>query len=184
MTTRSILPLTLISLLLVMGCAHVHAPRPDRTQSLESYSASFGLIDEAGNLTPTNVIPHRVGVVYGWKLAIESSKPTVRVKEVFELPGGARWTGGTLPDRMKLVSLSLSKDGSIREQEFDMQIFSNAELQGMHDAGTNPRVVVGKGTAFMEKYGIVDDDPRGTHRISIFVDSQLVNRFTFQVVGE
>src|ERR1019366_10294668 len=101
MTIRLTLPLTVISLMLVTGCAHF------RNQSLESYSASFGLIDEEGNLTPTNRIPYRLGEVYGWKLAIESSKPKVRVKEVFELPGDARWTGGALPGGTKLVSLSV-----------------------------------------------------------------------------
>jgi len=164
--------------MLVTGCARV------RTQSLESYSASFGLIDETGNLTPTNVIPHRVGVVYGWKLAIESSKPKVRIKEVFELPGGARWTGGALPDGTELISLNISKNGSIREQEFDMQIFSDVELQGLNNKEKNQRIVVGKGVGLTEKYRVIDGDPQGTHKISIFVEGQVVNKFNFQVMGE
>jgi len=163
LTVLVVLSLTITSLIVATGCAHVHAPSGDVC------SASFGILDEADNLIPTNRIPHRVGVYYAWRLTIHSSKSNVRVKEVFKLPASAPWVNEALvPNFMEMISDCRSRSGNIRTQECGLKM-------GLKDY---------QETEIVKPYRVVDGDPQGTHRISVYVDSKLMKQFTFQVVGE
>jgi hypothetical protein len=158
-----LLSLTITSLIVATGCAHVPTP------STEVCAASFGILDEADNLTPTNRVPHRVGLYYAWRLTIHSSKSKVRVKEVFKLPASAPWVNeASVPDFMKMISDRRSKSGNIRTEEFDLKM----GLKGYQE------------TEIEKPYRVVDGDPQGTHRISLWVEGKLIKQFTFQVVGE
>jgi hypothetical protein len=130
--------------------------------------ASFGIYDNAGNLTPTNQIPHRVGLMYAWKLNIYSREDKVRIKEIFELPAGASWGGdASVPDGVTTISDQYSPSGNRRVQEFDLTIKKGSEE-----------------TEFIQPYRVIESDPTGNHKISIFLDGQLIKNFTFQVVNE
>ncbi len=148
--------------MVAVGCAPIH------TRNTDVCSVSFGL-DNGDSLVPTNRIPHRIGVHYAWRLVIHSTKSNVRVKEIFKAPGSAPWGGNTwTPDGMKIISDKHSQSGNIHVEEFDLEI-------GL----TSPQE-----TVFVQSYEVVDGDPRGTHRISIFVDGKLIKKLTFVVMGE
>lgn len=131
-------------------------------------SASFGILDKEDNFTPTNRVPHRVGLEYAWKLAIYSREDKVRIKEVFDLPDGATWGGSaSVPDGMKVISDQYSPSGNRRIDEFDLAISKGCEE-----------------TDFTQGYRVIESDPLGEHKISIFLDGQLIKEFVFQVVKE
>jgi hypothetical protein len=128
--------------------------------------AAFGIIDNANNLTPTNRVPHRIGLMYAWKLTIYSREDKVRIKEIFELPASAQWgEGASVPDDMTIISDQRSP--SRRVQEFDLAIKKGSEE-----------------TEFIQAYRVIESDPLGNHKISIFLDGQLIKEFTFLVVNE
>lgn len=128
--------------------------------------ASFGIIDNADNLTPTNRVPHRVGLMYAWKLTIYSREDKVRIKEIFELPASAQWgEGASVPDGMTVISDQRSP--SRRVHEFDLAIKKGSEE-----------------TEFIQAYRVIESDPLGHHKISIFLDGQLIKEFPFLVVNE
>ena len=129
---------------------------------------SFGLYDNADNLTPTNRIPHRVGLMYAWELSIYSREDKVRIKEIFDLPDGATWGGNaSVPDGMTVISDKYSPSGNRRIQEFDLAMKDGCEETG-----------------FVQTYRIIQSDPLGNHKISIFLNGQLIKEFTFQVMKE
>lgn len=149
--------------MVVTSCAHI------RTQNTEAYSASFGLLDNADNLTPTNRIADQVGTMYAWRLTVHSSKSKVRVKEVFKLPGSAHWGGNAMDiDSFKIISDWHSQNGDMKITEYDLKI-------GL--IGDNESQVT-------RPYRVNNTDPQGTYKISIFVEGKLIKKFTFQVVGE
>jgi hypothetical protein len=130
--------------------------------------ASFGILDNADNLTPTNRVPHRVGLLYAWKLTIYSREDKVRIKEIFELPAGASWgENASVPHGMTIISDQRSPSGNRRIQEFDLAIEKGSEE-----------------TEFIQAYRVINGDPLGNHIISIFLDGQLIKEFTFQIVSE
>ena len=130
--------------------------------------ATFGILDKEDNLTPTNRIPHRVGLEYAWKLAIYSREDKVRIKEVFDLPDGATWGGSaSVPDGMKVISDQYSPNGNRRIDEFDLAIRKGCEE-----------------TEFIQGYRVIESDPLGKYIISIFLDGQLIKEFAFQVMKE
>ena len=157
---QPILLAVVAALMVIMGCAHIPSP------GTEVYSASFGLLDGANNLTPTNRIPHQVGVMYAWRLTVHSNKSKVRVKEVFKLPSSAPWTGNpSVPDAMTIISERRSQSGNISVKEFDLEI-------GVTSHGE---------TKMTQPYQVINGDPQGTHKISIFVEGKLIEEFIFQV---
>ena len=130
--------------------------------------ASFGIFDDADNLTLTNRVPHRVGLMYAWRLTIYSREDKVRIREVFELPASATWGGdASVPDGMTIISDQHSPSGNCRIQEFDLAIKKGCEE-----------------TEYIQPYRIIKSDPIGNHKISLFLDGQLIKEFTFQVENE
>jgi hypothetical protein len=130
--------------------------------------ASFGIYDDSDNLKPTNRVPHRVGLMYAWKLTIYSREDKVRIKEIFELPAGAQWGGDvSVPDGVTVISDQHSPSGNRRIQEIDLAIHKGSEE-----------------TEFFQPYRVIESDPVGNHKITIFLDGQLIKEFTFQVVNE
>jgi hypothetical protein len=130
--------------------------------------ASFGILDDADNLTPTNRIPHRVGLMYAWKLTIYSREDKVRIEEIFELPAGATWDGdASVPDGMTIISDQRSPSGNSRIRAFDLAIRKGCEE-----------------TEFIQPYRVIKSDPVGNYKVSLFLDGQMIKAFTFQVENE
>ena len=129
---------------------------------------SFGIYNNSDNLTLTNRIPYRVGLVYAWKLTIYSREEKVRIKEIFDLPDGATWGESTsVPDGMTDRGVQHSPNGNRRVQEFDLAMKKGCEE-----------------TEIIQQYRIIDSDPVGNHKISIFLDGVLIKEINFQVVKE
>jgi hypothetical protein len=163
LTVPLILSLTMAALIVNTSCAHFHTP------STEVCSVSFGVADDAHNLTSTNRIVHQVGVQYGWKLTVHSSKSKVRVKEVFKLPDSAQWTANqSVTNAFQVISDHRSPSGNISVSEYDLEMgrtgYEESELT--------------------KTYTVINGDPKGTHKISIYVEGNLIQEITFQVVDE
>lgn len=73
--------------------------------------------------------------------------------------------GASVPDDMTIISDQRSP--SRRVQEFDLAIKKGSEE-----------------TEFIQAYRVIESDPLGNHKISIFLDGQLIKEFTFLVVNE
>ena len=130
--------------------------------------AVFGLYDGAGNFIPTNRIPYRVGVQYGWKLSIYSRENQVRIKCIFELPGRGVWSASpTVPEGVTLISNEISPGADKSTREYDLKIRKG-----------------GPTTTLINAYGVAIGDPTGTYKISLFLDGQPVKVFSFQVVDQ
>ena len=155
-----IFPLTLASIV-VAGCVRFGA------QNSDVYSASFGLLDAQDHLTPANRIPYRLGLRYGWKLTAHTSKSTVRVKEIFKLPGNAPWAGNLVDsEKVKNIKQKLSESGDLSEKVSEVKIGPQEE------------------TEILQPYWFIEGDPQGTYSISIFVENKFITNFTFQVFSE
>ncbi len=139
----------------------------------EIYTALFGLINQNnGELIPTNHIVYAIGTHYGWKLFVHSGKSNVRVKEVFELPTNAPWVNdsNSLPPAagLKTIQQWHSPSGNIATNEYELDMAS---------LGNNDQCEMDT------PYYIVNGDPQGKYKISLYVDSNLVKAFDFWVTN-
>lgn len=174
--SRLLVPLSLVLVLAAGLWAAFHLKPVPQTEeakaATELVGASFGLVDSAGNLAETNQIPNRPGVQYGWELQLRSAKEKVAVKEVFQLPAGARWTpDNPPPDWMEVTGGRFSTNGDLRVREYNVRI---GQLKA---AGR----LYGGLMDYLQTYQVIEGDPNGEYRVGIYLDGKFAKVFVFQV---
>ena len=129
-------------------------------------SASFGEIDDSGELQRSQEVIKRDRLGFGWYLEISSSTGQAIVKEVFSCPEASEW--GERPPvnqkGLKLLSSTTSEDGMTQADEF---------LVDWDDAAT-----------VAERCGFTTGDPLGTYKFELFVDGDPFDEWEFRLVEE
>jgi hypothetical protein len=131
--------------------------------------AAFGLCEnDADDVIRTNRVPHRAGLEYAWKLTIYSRDDQVRIKDIFTLPARGVWDEAvSVPEggSVTVASHHISADGKECTTEYDLKIRKGSPE-----------------TEIIQPYKVDKDDPVGIYRISLFLNGQPINKFTFRVV--
>lgn len=94
---KTFIPAAIAIMMLVGGCATRSQSQdaPVADGSIEVTEATFGTFRPEGSEGPTFVpatrIPFAAGGLYGWKLKVKTSRPTIRYRDELTLPEAARW---------------------------------------------------------------------------------------------
>ena len=118
--------------------------------------AEFGVWDAETNGVPkllvTKVVPLDLGIVYGWRLHLTTTNPTVRVKQVLTLP---------------VAPQSWGKNNEVR-------------LSNDKRVATFERQMEPKDGWIAEFIGVADGDPAGRHTLEVTVDGRPAATFEFE----
>ncbi len=124
-------------------------------------SIQFGAV-EGETIHETTKIEYRLRNSYGYRLSFPRSIGVVRLKEEFLLPSAANWGEKSSPDPLIThIDQERSSDGSsmMQEVEFDTDL----------------------GDAFVRAYEIIQGDPKGLHKIKLWVNGQEFKTIEFNV---
>ena len=84
----------LLFMFVILAGRSIAAPTGQIEAPLEIVSARFGIFDNAGGdeliLTPSAVVPLKVGQRYGWAIEVRTSKRTLEVREEYVLPAKSK----------------------------------------------------------------------------------------------
>ena len=147
-----------LSLVVLCGCA-------DQTEKkgVHLYTFAVGTFDGAGEFTPSDVVSHEIGKLFGYELAIHSTSGKVRVREVLELPEPGVWSDNdTAPPGVNVLEQRASEDGKTHIEEFEIECGDK-----MYKLG--------------QVYEIVDGDPTGAYKFSIYLDGELAEEAELRV---
>ncbi len=117
---------------------------------------TFGVVDDMGDLSPTNVVPLVPGQQFGWRMALEDEPYPNGLhtwREVLITPSAPReWIG---------ADLTIVEDGRV---------------------GITERTEVAVGGTLEHSWTITDGDPAGHHLLELWLDGRLVKRMSFVIV--
>jgi hypothetical protein len=157
LTIRDLLWLTVVALWATTSCSRTN-PEP----GAKIASVAIGEYDSNGKFTPTENIPFRVGGQYGYELSVHSTSGSVQVKEVFDLPQPSTWSeSGDLKPGMKVLGEETTNGGKTHIMNYEVKC-----------DGT---------TIVNRKFSIVEGDPQGLYRFTIYLDGQVVEQADLQV---
>lgn len=113
----------------------------------------FGVVDDLGDLSASEVIPLAPGQQFGWRLAVEDQGMHTW-REVLITPSAPReWIG---------ADLTIVEQGRV---------------------GITERTEVAVGGALEHAWTITEGDPAGHHLIELWLDGRLVKRVSFVLVA-
>jgi hypothetical protein len=116
-------------------------------------AVNFGVVDDMGELTATDVIPLVAGQQFGWTLDV-GDEGLHTWREVLITPAAPReWVG---------ADLTIVDEGKV---------------------GITERTDVAVGGVLSHAWTITDGDPAGAHIVEVWVDGRLVKRVPFIIVA-
>lgn len=128
-------------------------PRAPAAASAPTETVTFGVVDDFGDITPTEYVPLVPGQQFGWQLDV-GDQGLHTWREVLITPAAPReWVGN---------DLILVDDGKV---------------------GITERTEVAIGGSYWHAWTITDGDPAGQHVIELWLDGRLVKRVPFVIVA-
>ncbi len=153
-----LIPAGIFALLLLTGTLEAHAALGRSKPNFEILQADFGIFyklsEDSWRFQKTKVIPSVPGFTYGWRIRLITFTPTLRWKEVLELPAAPAFRrGGTEP------SLPMSF-GKLAVTE-----------------GT----VSSPGEWIFHAWSVSGGVPSGKHVLQLYLDGFPVKKFEFEI---
>jgi len=121
------------------------------------YFGIFEMDSEGGFFFPTDQVPFREGLEYGWLIFVDTERSSVRWREEFQLPAPPQSWGSVEEEGYRTISA----DGRTAVTDFRSEILEP---------------VIGN------SWILVNGDPLGEHEMRIYVEGEYVTTFEF-VVG-
>ncbi len=119
----------------------------------ERQIVTFGVVDDMGELTPSDVVPLVPGQQFGWHIDV-GDQGLHTWREVLITPAAPReWVGS---------DLTIVEDGKV---------------------GITERTDVAAGGSLSHAWTITDGDPAGPHVVEVWLDGRLVKRVPFTIVA-
>jgi hypothetical protein len=132
-----------------------------RVFAFEVVSAEFGLFDASDPqqvvFSPTNVVPHREGQLYGWTIELRGAERSVSVREEYLLPSRAVEERTESAEGTKLV-IPLERRSQVSQRQL---VPVDGFIYGEWSVG--PR------------------EPAGPRRLEVIVEGRVAARFAFEV---
>ena len=118
-TIRNLLWLTVV----ITGCG---SPEP----GVKITSFDVGTFDaQTGEFTATDVVPYKVGEIYGYQLSLSSTSGVVHLKEVLELPEPSTWGGRpNAPAGVKHLGVEITNNGKTQVEESEIDCGDNTVI--------------------------------------------------------
>lgn len=125
--------------------------------------AKFGVV-HGNDVIPTTRIHHRPGARFGYQLDFSRDSGVIKIRDEFFQPGRARWRldPSSKENMTRHMVRRESADGRLRTREF--------ELEGYEAGGW-----------FRTSWKIEPSDPKGAHRIRIWLNGRPPKEFNFRV---
>jgi Flp pilus assembly protein TadD len=121
------------------------------------YFGIFEMDSQGGFFFPTDQVPYREGLEYGWMMFVETERSSVRWREEFQLPTPPQSWGTVETDGYTTISA----DGRTAITDFRSELLEP---------------IIGN------SWILVNGDPLGVHEMRIYVEGEYVTTFEF-VVG-
>jgi hypothetical protein len=129
----------------------------------------FLVSDGAATPVESRRVPYRPGSsCYQWVIEVPREDRELAVREVFQLPGGARIWGGVDFD----VDAAAPQDDAMTVVNGDRSTGVTEFTDSLDDG------VISHG------WCVAPGDPTGAHRIRVFIGDRLLQEFRFEIVAE
>jgi hypothetical protein len=150
----------LFASILLLGCGN------DELPPVEVMKAEFGVYSKDANgkfeLTPTKVVPRKLGQSYAWVIRYRGNQEEIRFHEVIVLEKKTKWG----------VS---SKEGDVQKVKFE-EILDGRGLVVTRTI-KNDGLLAGA-------WSISQEDSAGKASIRVFIGKKLIKEFNFEIKDE
>jgi hypothetical protein len=146
------------ALLALPVVARAQAQPAEAAGGVEVVNAAFGVITkQPPGFQPTTVVPYTPGTSYGWIMQVQTTKPTVAVREALTLPAKPETWGAPDPN----ASQHVSADGRTVTSEGERVLTENGLLARF--------------------YQVAAGDPKGHYVIKLSIEGGPTRTFEFDV---